>query len=122
MTTPSTTPTLAAVANDFVQPQVASAAASGPAATMAPTCPTMPVSCVTNGACLTRNQTATSGHEVKIIASPAPSRMRAAIPTGNDPANANQNWPTVINVRPVNISRFEPNRSRSTPTGICIAA
>ena len=32
----------AAVANDFVQPQVASAAASGAAAPMAPTWPTMP--------------------------------------------------------------------------------
>ena len=83
----------------------------------------MPVSWVTNGACLTRNQTATSrSSEVKIIASPAPSRMRAAMPTGNDPANANQNWPTVIRVSPVNISRLEPNRSSSTPTGICIAA
>ena len=44
------------------------------------------------------------------------------MPTGNDPANANQNWPTVIRVRPASISRFEPNRSSSTPTGICIAA
>ena len=102
---------------------MASAAARGAAAAIAPTWPTMPVSWVTNGACLTRNQTATSrSSEVKIIASPAPSRMRAAMPTGNDPANANQNWPTVIRVSPVNISRLEPNRSSSTPTGICIAA
>ena len=93
------------------------------AAAIAPTWPTMPVSCVTNGACLTRNQTATRrSSEVKIIASPAPSRMRAAMPTGKDPANANQNCPTVISVRPVNISRREPKRSMSTPTGICIAA
>ena len=102
---------------------MARAAASGAAAAIAPTWPTMPVSWVTNGACLTRNQTATSrSSEVKIIASPAPSRTRAAMPTGNDPANANQNCPTVIRVSPVNISRFEPNRSISTPTGICIAA
>jgi hypothetical protein len=121
--TPSTTPTLAAVANDLVHPQVARAAASGVAAAMAPTWPTMPVSCVTNGACLTRNHTATSrSSDVKTIASPAPSMMRAAMPTGNEPANANQNCPTVIRVRPASISRFEPNRSSSTPTGICIAA
>ena len=85
----------------LVQPQVARAAASGAAAAIAPSWPTMPVSWVTNGACLTRNHTATSrSSEVKIIASPAPSRTRAAMPTGNDPANANQNWPTVIRVEP----------------------
>ena len=88
----STTPTPAAVANDRVHPHAASAVASGVAAAIAPSWPTMPVSCVTNGACFTRNHTATTrSREVKIIASPAPSMIRAAIPTSNDPANANQN-------------------------------
>ena len=59
---------------------------------------------------------------MKIIASPAPSRTRAAIPASKVPAKANHIWPPVIRVSPVTMRRFEPYRSISTPTGICIAA
>ena len=121
--TDSTRPTPAAVAKDFVHPHVASAAARGVAARIAPACPTMPVSWVMNGACLTRNQTATSRNsEVKTIASPAPSITRAAMPTANDPAKANQNCPADMSSKPTSMSRFDLYRSSSTPTGICIAA
>ena len=76
-----------------------------------------------NGACLTRNHTATSrSSEVNTIASPAPSMMRAVMPTANEPANANQSWPAVMSNSPVSMSLFDPKRSRSTPTGICMAA
>ncbi len=88
--TDSTSPTPPAVANERVQPKVASAAESGVAAATAPSCPTIPDSWVTNGACLTRNHTATRrSSEVNTIASPAPRSTRAASPTGNEPATAN---------------------------------
>ncbi len=56
------------------------------------------------------------------IASPPPTRMRAASPMANVPAKANQNWPAVMRSRPVISSRREPNRSSSTPTGTCMTA
>ena len=55
----------------------------------------------------------------KIIASPAPSSARAATATGNEVAKANISCPPVIITSPTSSSRREPNRSSSTPTGIC---
>ncbi len=59
---------------------------------------------------------------MKTIASPAPSMTRAATPTSKVPATANHSWPPDMSSRPVSMSFLEPKRSRSTPTGICIAA
>ena len=60
--------------------------------------------------------------ETNTIASPAPSSTRAATPTGNVVANANASCPVVIRVRPASSSARDPNRSSSTPTGICMPA
>ncbi len=69
----------------------------------------MLVSWVTIGACLTRNHRAMSRRRlVKTMASPQPSRTRAATPASKVPAKANQNWPAVISVRPTSMSSFDP--------------
>ena len=58
----------------------------------------------------------------KIIASPAPSTARAPTATGNDVANANTSCPAVISTSPVRSIARDPNRSSSTPIGICMPA
>ena len=122
-TTISTTPTDDASAKARVQPSSESARVSGAAARIAPTWPTCPVSWVTSGAWRTRNQADTSRITLtKIIASPAPTTARAPTATGNEVANANTSWAAVINTSPVSSSARDPNRSSSTPVGICMPA
>ena len=110
-------------ANARVQPSSVSAYDSGAAAMIAPSWPTWPVIWVTTGAWRTRNHEETRRIRLtKIIASPAPRTARAATATGNVVANANTSSPPVISASPDRSIAREPNRSRSTPVGICIPA
>ena len=59
---------------------------------------------------------------MKTIASPMPTKTRAATPAPKVLAKAKANWPPVISTTPATRSFFAPNRSTMTPTGICIAA
>jgi hypothetical protein len=59
---------------------------------------------------------------MKVNASPTPKRTRAAIAIGSDHAIANNACAAAMMSEPATISRFEPYRSMSTPTGTCIAA
>lgn len=112
-----------ATRKDGVHPKRCSAAESGKEAAIAPSCPSWPVSWVSRGVWRTRNHRATMRITLtKTMASPPPMRIRAASPTPNVAAKANQNWPAVIRSRPPKSIRREPTRSRSTPTGTCIAA
>ena len=117
------TPSEAATAYDGVQPNVVSAAANGPAAASAPSCPSRPVSWVTIGVRRGENQSATSrSTEMNTIASPMPSSTRHARAAGYESMNAKASCAAVMSVSPTASSRFEPKRSSSAPTGSCIAA
>jgi hypothetical protein len=51
-----------------------------------------------------------------------PTKTRATMPAGKEVAKANPSWAAVMKVTPASSSRFDPNRSSSAPTGICMAA
>ncbi len=59
--------------------------------------------------------------ETKMVASPAPTRKRAAKAPGTDSVTASSPWPRAITSRPTVSTRRGPIRSRISPTGICIA-
>lgn len=83
----------------------------------------MPVSWVTSGARRAGNQAGTSRSTLmNVSASPAPTRTRASSPSGTVDAVASSTWPPAISRPPATISRRDPTRSSSTPTGICMAA
>src|SRR5262249_2185168 len=74
----------AARAKLLVQPKRASANDKGAAAKIAPSWPTWPVTCVTTGACRTRNHKVTSLITLtNTVASPAPITALARTATGN---------------------------------------
>ena len=107
----------------LVQPQSWRSSDSGLAAATAPSWPIIPVSWVMKGACLTRNHRTTSRRsEVKTIASPQPSSIRARTPEVKLSAKANHSCAAVMRTSPPRSSGLLPKRSRSTPTGTCIAA
>ena len=92
-------------------------------AAIAPTCPRTPVNWVIMAVRPGGNHRATSCIRLmKIIASPMPTKTRAATPAPNVLAKAKANWPPVISRTPVINSFFAPTRSRMAPTGICMAA
>ncbi len=67
------------------------------------------MSCVTIGACRTRNHTVTIRMTLtKTSASPAPSTARATTAIGNVVANAKASCPAVISTSPPMSSRREP--------------
>ena len=81
------------------------------------------MSWVKSGARRTGNQSATTRMTLtKTMASPAPTSTRAAMPVSNEVASPKTSWPTVMSASPMRMSRREPKRSSSTPTGTCIAA
>jgi len=122
-TIPSRTPILAAEANDTVQPRLCSAADRGAVAATAPTCPSTPVIWVTMAVRAGGNHRAISCIRLmKIMASPMPTKIRAATPAPNVLAKAKANWPPVISTTPVTNSFLAPTRSRMAPTGTCMAA
>ena len=103
------TPTDAATAYDGVHPKWWSAAASGPAAASAPSCPSTPVSCVTIGVRRGENHSATRrSTEMKTMASPMPSSTRHSRAAGKDWTNAKPNCATVSSVRPTPSIRLLP--------------
>ena len=76
-----------------------------------------------SGLCRSPNHSATTRMTLtKIIASPAPTSIRASTPSSNVPTTANSSWPPVIRASPVRMSSLEPYRSSRTPTGTCSAA
>ena len=57
--------------------------------------------------------------ETNVIASPAPTKNLPTSPAPTESAIARSNWPTSINAAPPVIIARGPQRSTSTPTGIC---
>lgn len=109
MGTAAATPSTAARPNDRSQPKACSATDSGVAAAIAPSWPMKPVIWVTKGACFTVNQNATNRiTELKIIASPMPTSVRAASPAAYESAVANHAMPAVIRMAPTVSSRLAP--------------
>ena len=118
-----TIPTEAAERYARVQPTCPSAQVIGTAAATAPSWPSTPVSWVMSGIRATANQVATSrSTQMKVIASPIPTKTRATRATGYVEASANPVCAAVITSVPVSITLRGPNRSTSSPTGICIPA
>jgi hypothetical protein len=60
--------------------------------------------------------------DVKVMASPAPTRMRAITADTRDSDIARSIWPRAISIAPPPSTTRGPNRSASTPAGTCIAA
>ena len=60
--------------------------------------------------------------DVNVIASPAPTNVRASNASGYVVASANPAWDTDITHAPAIRTRREPYRSTIRPTGICIPA
>ena len=88
-----------------------------------PSWPDMPVSWVSSGTRAGANQSGMSRiTEMKVMASPAPTSTRPRTPPGMFSAKASWSWPSPISTAPPAIMAREPNRSTSTPTGICSAA
>ena len=95
-----------------------SSARNGSADSTWPSCPQMPVSCVTSGTRCGANQCGTSrSTEMNVTASPRPTTARAAMAAGRDSVNASTSWPAAISVAPDTINALEPNRSSSSPAG-----
>ena len=106
----------------MVQPSPLSAYVIGTAAATAPSCPVRPVIWVSSGTRLPENHATTRRSTLmKTIASPVPTRTRAASAVPYESANANPTWPRVIRLSPVNRMRRAPYRSISSPTGICMS-
>jgi hypothetical protein len=81
------------------------------------------VNCVSIGFRIAGNQDAMIRSTLmNTIASPIPTKIRAARAPAKLPVNAKPNWATVITKAPVNRSRCGPYLSRRTPTGICMPA
>jgi hypothetical protein len=59
---------------------------------------------------------------MNVNASPTPSTMRADNASGGECATASMTWAAPISSDPVMMSRLEPYRSISTPTGTCSVA
>ena len=122
-TTPTAPEASAAAVKVPVQPTVPSRTASGIELSSCPACPSMPVSWLSTGIRPGLNQAGSSRSTgVNVIASPAPTRTRAMIAETRLPLNARSSWPRNINSAPQPSTIRLPNRSTSSPTGICIAA
>ncbi len=124
----SSTPTKAMVTspatrNVGVQPGPASNRVSGSVAARLPTKPSAPVSAVTSMYWRAGKWfAATRSTETKVSASPTPSTARASRPSGYDSATASRICPSPSSSSAAVSTRRGPNRSTSTPVGICIAA
>ena len=106
-----------------VQPRWLSAQVIGAAATIAPSWPSVPLSEVRNGIRRPVNQLLTSrSRQIQVIASPAPTKIRAATAAPYDSASANPACASVSVTAPVSITARGPNRSTSRPTGTCMPA
>ncbi len=69
------------------------------------------------------NHVATSrSRQMKVIASPMPTSVRASSASTKLSARANPTCATVITSAPVRITLRGPNRSTSSPTGTCMSA
>ena len=85
-----------------------------------PTWPARPVSWAITGLRLAGNHEATSrSTQMNVMASPAPTSTRATTAPPTLVEKASSTWPAAITTPPVTISSRGPNRSTSTPTGIC---
>ena len=85
-----------------------------------PSWPDMPVSWVSSGTRAGANHSGISRMtEMNVMASPAPTSTRPSTPPGMLSAKASWSWPSPISRAPPAIIAREPNRSTSTPTGIC---
>ncbi len=117
--TRTTAPRAASPAKPANQPKAPTARARGATASSCPTCPASPVIWLTTGICRGVNHSATRRTtEVKMQASPAPSRMRASTAVGTASAAASSSWAADITSIPVATTQETPKRSRHTPTGI----
>ncbi len=93
------------------------------AATRAPHWPSSAVQAVSTGLRIGGNHDAISRSTLmNTIASPMPTKIRAATAPAYAVVTAKPSWATVISTAPVNSSRCGPYRSISTPTGICMPA
>ncbi|GAA3093254.1 hypothetical protein GCM10020254_42840 [Streptomyces goshikiensis] len=121
--TSTTSPATALPANAGTQPAPCSTGASTSVETRLPAIPTSPASCAITGARRAGNHRVPSrSTEMKVMASPQPSRARAAsaIPYVGD--SAKPIWPAVNSTAPSVSTFFVPSRSTIRPTGICIPA
>ncbi len=83
----------------------------------------MPVSCDISGIRRAGNHAETSRSTLmNVIASPAPTSTLASNAVEKSVERASASWPAAMVSAPATSSRREPNRSSSTPTGICSAA
>ena len=107
----------------MVHPRWPNAHVIGAAAPIAPSWPSVPLSAVTNGIRRPVNQFVTTrSRQIQVIASPMPTKTRAASAAAKLSASANPVCASVSTMAPVSITLRGPYRSTSNPTGICMPA
>ena len=123
VSTIDSTPIAATDTYAVVQPAPVSSAKNGTAESTWPSCPQMPVSCVTRGTCSGENQCGTSrSTEMNVTASPRPTTARAADRRGQRFGEREHQLARRHQAAPETISALEPNRSSSSPAGTCAPA
>ncbi|MDI2022123.1 hypothetical protein PJL18_02652 [Paenarthrobacter nicotinovorans] len=121
--TTANTDIAASVRNAGVHPAECSNNANGTTLNSWPSWPHMPVNWVTRGTLAGANHRGTRRiTEMNVMASPAPTRTRPRTPPGMLSAKASWSCPAAMRTAPPATMTRDPNRSTSTPTGICSPA
>ena len=108
----------ASIRKPGVQPKECRTKAKGSTLNSCPSWPDMPVSWVTSGTRAGANHSGISRiTEIKVMASPAPTRTRPATPPGMVSAKASWSWPRPIRTAPPAIMAREPNLSTRSAHG-----